>query len=109
MAVHFSSVTNASAALQEGDIPRTLSDGPNLTRLVTDEQVELRLRGFKIPNSRVSGDIPKHLIKPLAKELSKPLAAIFNVCFVNEIGRIYGKLKQSYRSLKSPPPAALTI
>ena len=59
LADHFSKITNASPALLPADIPDSIYNGPNLTRLITKEQVEARLRGFKIPNSRVSGDIPK--------------------------------------------------
>ena len=84
LASHFPLITNASAALIPGNIPTSTNTGSNFTRLVTSKQVENHTKGFKIPNSRVEGDIPKHLIKPLAKHLAIPLSEIYNESFVNE-------------------------
>ena len=83
LADHFSEITNLHGPLLEGDIPRSKKQ-ENLTRLVTKEQVAARLKKMKIPQSRVEGDIPRHLIKPLVKKLALPLTEIFNNSFINE-------------------------
>ena len=62
---------------------------------------------MKIPNSSVEGDVPKHLVKPIAKELLEPLADIFNVSFVNESWPDIWKVETVVLIPKIPTPGSM--
>ena len=69
LADHFVSILTKKSSLKPSDYPESTRE-ENFTRLVTESQVENKIKSFKIPNSRVEGDIPKAVVKLTAKALS---------------------------------------
>ena len=49
---HFLSITNTNRKLISSDIPVSTSMGDNFTRLVTELQVESKIKSFKIPKAK---------------------------------------------------------
>ena len=82
LAVHFTEITNLSSELQPGQIPQS-QVGQGLVHLIEVKQVAQRLRKFKNPNSRVEGDLPRHIVNKAAPALAVPLTLIYNYNFVN--------------------------
>ena len=64
------------------DIPVSKAEA-GLVRLVTAEQISKRLKKIEKPKSRVNSDLPKNLVQLHYRELSAPLAEIFNSSFLN--------------------------
>ena len=81
LANHFTAVTNQSPPLSLIDIPKVANEG--LTRLITEKQVEQRLKKIKKPHSRVDGDIPRDVVGPAARALSVSLTLIYNLSLIH--------------------------
>ena len=83
LSLHFSSITNEASSLTEEEIPPSSNPPGFLLPQLLESTVATKLQGYKIPNSTVPGDIPKHLVKLLYKELAVPLTLIYNSCLAH--------------------------
>ena len=72
---HFITVSREFSGLSHGDVPAAASKE---VAVLTEQQVEKRLKDFRKPKTMVVGDIFPSLVNEMAGELAKPLTHIYN-------------------------------
>ena len=75
LADHFNGISNEFDGLDPSKVPKTFSEP---VKILTEAEVEARLRRFRKPKSMVAHDIFPSLVSPAAAALSRPLTHIFN-------------------------------
>ena len=81
--------------MERGQIPQS-NTGKGLVRLLEVGQVVARLRKCRKPNSRVEGDLPRHIANQTLAALAVPLTLIYNTIRPISMTPLWSKVMESY-------------